>query len=87
MTAPVPMKKLCMAKPLVRCSLGSISPTKARKGSILMLMEASSSQSISTAIHRAVELGIKKRATVASRAPTAKKGRRRPQRSLQVRSL
>ena len=45
MTAPRPMKKLCIAKPMPRCSSGSLSATKARNGSIEMLIEASSTQS------------------------------------------
>ena len=40
-----------MAKPRVRCSGGSMSATKARNGSMLMLMEASRIQSSPAAIH------------------------------------
>ena len=85
-TAPVPMKKLCMARPVVRCSEGRLSPTKARKGSIEMLMEASMIQSMPAATQRVGELGIRTRAMEARTAPTRKYGRRRPRR-FHVRSL
>ena len=85
-TAPVPMKKLCIAKPVVRCSEGRLSPTKARNGSIEMLMEASMIHSIPAATHRVGELGMITRAREARMAPTRKYGRLRPNR-FHVRSL
>src|SRR5690554_1193301 len=77
-TAHVPIKKLCMAKPEVRCSLGNISPTKALNGSIEILMEASIIQSIPAATQSTGEFGITNNASEAKIAPTKKKGRRRP---------
>ncbi len=71
-TAPVPMKKLCMANPVTRCAAGRLSPTKARNGSIEMLMDASMIQSIPAATHRAGEFGMMISASDASRAPTKK---------------
>ena len=71
-TAPVPMKKLCMAKPVVRCSDGRLSPTKARNGSIEMLMEASMIHSMPAATHRAGEFGMATRASEARTAPPRK---------------
>ena len=85
-TAPTPIKNDCVAKPVVCCSAGSMSPTKARKGSMLILMLASIIQSIPPAIQSAGELGIMSMASDAMMAPTRKNGRRRPQRGLQVRS-
>ena len=61
-----------MAKPVVRCEGGSISPTKALKGSMLMLIEASIIQSVPTAIHKIYALGIKHNPMEASMAPSAK---------------
>ncbi len=69
---PTPMKKLCMTKPVVRCSTGSLSATKARNGSIVMLIEASRIQSSPAAIHTVDESGMKKSATLARIAPTRK---------------
>jgi hypothetical protein len=85
-TAPVPMKKLCMANPMVRCSEGRLSPTKARKGSMEMLMEASMIHSMPAATHRVGEFGMAIRAREARTAPPRKYGRLRPRR-FQVRSL
>ena len=76
--APSPMKKLCIAKPLVRCSSGSISATNARNGSMLIFIDASNIQSIPAAIHREEEFGIIIRAKVESKAPVKKNGRLLP---------
>ena len=85
-TAPMPMKNDCVANPVVCCSAGSLSPTNARKGSMLTLMEASIIQSMPPAIQSVGELGMMSMASEASTAPIRKNGRRRPQRGLQVRS-
>ncbi len=79
------MKKLCIAKPVGRCRGESWSPTKARKGSIEMLIEASSTHSVPAAIQSVGEFGITSSASVVNSAPIMKYGRRRPHR-LQVRS-
>ena len=68
----MPIKKLCMTNPSVRCSSGSLSATNARNGSIVMLMLASSIQSRPAAIQTADELGMKKRAVLARSAPARK---------------
>ncbi len=72
MTAPSPMKIDCMAKPRVRCSSGSRSATKARNGSMLMLMDASRIQSSPAAIQSADERGIKINARELRIAPARK---------------
>ena len=87
MTDPQPMKKVCIAKPDVCCDESSLSPTKARNGSIDTLIDASMIHSAKTAIQTAVELGIMNMASVASMAPAKKNGRRRPHFSCQVLSL
>ena len=71
-TAPVPMRKLCIAKPVVRCSQVRLSPTNARKGSIEMLIEASMSQSTPAATHSTGEFGIANNASEARMAPPRK---------------
>ena len=70
-----------MAKPRVRCSSGSRSATKARNGSMLMLMEASRIHSSPAAIHSAEQRGIRISASELRIAPARKYGRRRPSRS------
>src|SRR5688500_12075701 len=85
--APMPMKKLCKAKPRVRWEGGSLSPTKARKGSMLTLMEASMIQSTPTAIHSVEEFGIISSAMDAKMAPMPKYGLLRPHFGCHVRSL
>ena len=55
------MKKLCMAKPVVLCSDGSMSPTNALKGSIEIFIDASMIQSIPAAIQSTGEFGIIRR--------------------------
>ena len=71
-TAPNPMKRLCIPKPSVRWSSGSRSATKARKGSMLTLMEASRIQSRPAAIQSAEALGMSSSALELSSAPTRK---------------
>ena len=70
--APIPMKKLCIAKPSVRWCFGRLSPTKARKGSIEMLMEASMIHSMPAATHSVGEFGITSSASEARMAPPRK---------------
>ena len=77
-TAPTPIMKLCMAKPLLCCFSGNMSTTNARKGSMLTLMLASRIQSKPAAIHNAVELGMNTNAMLLKMAPTKKKGFLRP---------
>ena len=86
-TAPTPMKNDCVAKPVVYCSPGSLSPTNARKR-LHTDVDAGIHypQHSAPAIQSAGELGMMMRAAEASSAPTRKNGRRRPQRGLQVRS-
>ena len=71
-TAPKPIKKLCMANPIVRCSEGRLSPTKARNGSMEILMEASIIHNMPAAIHSAGELGMTNNASVVKMAPMVK---------------
>ena len=73
------MSAVCMEKPNVRCSDGSKSATKARKGSMVMLIEASIiiSMPAPTNIDGAIEtniaeLGINTKAMAVSIAPTRK---------------
>ena len=69
---PIPIKKLCIENPTVRCSDGSISPTNALKGSIEIFIDASIIHSIPAATQRVGEFGIKIIAIDASKAPTKK---------------
>ena len=71
-TAPVPMKKLWSANPVTRCVEGRLSPTKARNGSIEMLIEASRIQSIPAATHSDGEFGMTMSASEARMAPLRK---------------
>ncbi len=59
-TEPRPMKMLCIAKPVVRWPSGSRSVTKARKGSMETLLEASSSQRKAAAAQMDGAFGISK---------------------------
>ena len=77
-TPPAPIMTLCMAYPTFRCCAGSRSPTKARKGSMLMLTDASRIHRHIAAIHTAVESGMNINARVENIAPPRKYGRRRP---------
>ena len=61
-----------MAKPLFLWSCGSMSPTKARKGSMLTLTEASRTHRRPAAIQRALEFGMARRARLAAIAPPRK---------------
>ena len=86
-TAPVPMRKLCIAKPVVRCSEGRLSPTKARNGSIEMLMDASMIHSIPAATQSVGELGISQQRERREDGPGQEIGPPPPQPVPQVRSL
>jgi hypothetical protein len=86
-TAPQPMKKVCIAKPAVCCETSSLSPTKARNGSIDTLIAASIIHSTATAIHRRRNSASGTGRIAASSAPRKKNGRRRPQVGCQVLSL
>jgi len=71
-TAPRPIRRLCIENPSWRWDEGSRSPTKARKGSMLMFTEASSTQRRPAAIHTEEELGMAIRAQLAMIAPARK---------------
>ena len=71
-TAPIPIKKLCIAKPNVRWFSGKLSPTKARKGSIEMLIDESMIHNVPMATQSVGELGIIKSAIADKMAPTKK---------------
>ena len=70
--APTPMKNDCITKPAVRWLTSSLSATKARNGSMEMLIDASRIQSSVAAIQRLLDVGMKKSATEASTAPVRK---------------
>ena len=70
--APMPMKNDCITNPAVRWLTGSLSATKARKGSIEMLMDASRIQRSVAAIQRALDVGMMKSAVEARMAPVRK---------------
>ncbi len=72
MLAPIPMKNDCITNPAVRCEGTSLSATKARNGSIETLMEASRIHNRPAAIHSALDVGMKKRATDEKIAPMRK---------------
>src|SRR5215467_6946393 len=84
---PTPIRKLCIAKPLVRWLSGSLSATKARNGSIAIFPEVSNIHNNPAAIHNDPLFGIKKRQIVLNTAPTKKYGRLLPHHGCQVRSL
>ena len=56
-------------KPLERCDSGSLSATKARKGSILMFIEESKTHNKPAATHKTGECGIKNNVIDAKTAP------------------
>ena len=68
----MPIMSDCITKPCVRCDTGSLSATKARKGSIEMLIDASRTQSRLAAISRLVDVGMTKSAIDARTAPVRK---------------
>ena len=72
MTAPNPIKKVYAAKPAVRCESGSLSPTKARNGSMDILMDASNTHNNVAAIHNTPDCGIKNNAMAENTAPIKK---------------
>jgi hypothetical protein len=72
MTAPSPTKRLCVAKPRVRWLSGNRSATKARNGSMLMLIDASRIHRSPAAIHSAEQLGINTSAKELRIAPVRK---------------
>ena len=76
-----------MENPRVLCSSGSLSATKARNGSIEMLIEESNIQSNPAAIHKDELLGIKINAIELKIAPTKKNGLLLPNLGCQVLSL
>ena len=68
-TAPTPMNRLCMEKPKARCPSGSMSPTSARNGSIVMLIDASRIHSVPAATHSQGLFGITSSISVDRMAP------------------
>jgi hypothetical protein len=78
MIVPIPRKKLCIENPILRCSEGSISPTKVRKGSIEIFIDASIIQSIPATAQSAEKFGMKIIAVDAKIAPTGKNCRLHP---------
>ena len=66
------MKKVCIEKPTDRCRSGSLSAMKARKGSIVTLIEESSTHMSRAAIQSAEEKGISSRQMLEMMAPIRK---------------
>ena len=81
------MIRVCTTNPLERCCSGSLSATNARKGSMLMFMDASRIHKQPTATQSTGECGTKNNANELRTAPIRKKGRLRPKRGCQVLSL
>ena len=71
-TAPKPIRILWVVKPMSRCSLGNLSATSARNGSMEILIEASRIHNMPAAIHKDEEEGIQKSAKQESTAPKKK---------------
>ena len=75
-TAPAPIKAVCTAYPVACCVLSSMSPTKARNGSIAILRLASRIHSRAAANNRGAAKvgasGIRKSESAASSAPVMK---------------
>src|SRR3954466_8234523 len=84
---PSPIKKLCIAKPLVRWLSGNLSATNALKGSIAILPEVSSIHNKPAAIQSEPLFGIRNKQIVLNKAPTKKKGLLLPHFGCQVLSL
>ena len=69
---PTPLKKLCVAKPLVLCSSGNKSPTNL-KGCMVILIEASMIHRIPTAMQSVAELAISNKVSEAAIVSSANK--------------
>ena len=76
-----------MAKPVVLCLSGNISPTNALNGSIEILIDASNNHNKTAATHNAATLGNANNANAAKMAPTIKYGLLLPNLPNQVLSL
>src|SRR4051794_8723020 len=86
-TAPAPVNMLWVRNPRASWDLGKRSEMNARYGSMEVLLPASSNQKQMTPSQSAPTNGNAKRMRAQRMAPPVMKGRRRPQRGLQVRSL